>query len=463
MRCIYRLAVCLIALGAPVLESSAGEIAGLRSQLVPTTDPDFSLNFSNDFLGRGGSVDDFRTAQIIVASKLGDNWFALLDHSTLTLEETVLRGRVDQVTGSLGYRFIDRKSSDSVIRVAAGSGFRAAGEFSGESMQNGFHQIIGSEITDLPYVAASSTDLTLWVDADYYRTFHASKGDGFWGGWKNGYWIRASSLATGGGQWDNALGIYAVTSKRTLDIWLGARSDWRSGYDQDFVQSATAAAESDIAFVLGVRWGALVLETVQQLNNEASYGQLKLVSDGREPFPAAGALPRFSIEFGIILPDVQMQLAGKIASHVLTGPDSTWRESLVIDTRFGQPQYEDDPSLFVETRQLSVGMEWERHLSRSLNWISAYGALGLGYRYEKLLGDGALAGESDATGKATATFGTGLRFSAADLGGGWRYRLQLGVTGWLPASTSDVQIAGQTVQLQQAGLGVSLGMTFDFE
>jgi hypothetical protein len=460
----YRRAACVVLFSAVCLNTNAGEIAGLRSQLVPTTDPGFSLNFSNDFLGRGGSVDDFRTAQIIISARFGERWFALLDHSTLTLEESQLNGRIDQLSGSLGYRFVDRETATNVSRVAAGSGFRAAGDYSGEPMQNGFHRIVGSELSSLPYADSNGVDLTIWVDADHYNEFHTSAGEGFFGGWRSGYWIRASSLLTSDMQLDSALGAYLVTSRNSIDLWMGVRRDWRSGYDQDLVQIATAAAEDDIAFVFGLRWGALVLETVQQLNNDASYGQLKLVADGRQPYSALDDVSRVNIEFGFLLPDVQIQLAGKIRSALFTKPESAWRESVVLDTRFGEPQYEDNSSLYVETRQVTIGMEWERPLSGTSNWVSVYGGLGAGWRSEKLLGDGLLVGqESETAGKATATIGTGLRFNAADLGGGWRYRLQLGLSSWIPVSSSDVQFAGETVKIHKTGLGISLGMTFDYE
>ena len=464
MHFLYHRIVCLVVLDIVCLSANAGEIAGMRSQLVPTSNPDFSLNFSNDFLGRGGSVDDFRTAQIVISANIGERWFALLDHSTLTLEETQLNRRVDQLTGSLGYRFIDQQSASSVNRLAAGTGFRSAGDFSGEPMQNGFHRIVGSEISNLPYVETSETDLTLWIDADHYSEFHTSAGNGFFGGWRSGYWIRASSLVTSDRQLDSALGAYAVTSRNSIDIWMGIRRDWRSGYDQDFVQAATAAAEDDIAFVIGLRWGALVLETVQQFNNEASYGQLKLIADAGQAKSAFDAVPRVSIEFGFLLPDVQVQLAGKIRSALFAAPESAWRESIVIDTRFGEPQYEDNAELYVETRQVTIGMEWERPLAGTLNWISAYGAAGVGWRSEKLLGDGSLAGEeSEAIGKATVIIGSGLRFAAANLGRGWRYRLQLGVSGWIPVSTAEVLFAGQATEIHKPGFGISLGMTFDYE
>jgi len=467
MRFLFFRAVCLIGFAGLCLDASGGEIAGLRSQLVPTIDPDVTLNFSNDFLGRGGSLDDFRTAQVIISAKVAEKWFVLFDHSTLTLEESqqyARDARVDQLTGSLGYRFVNRETGNQITRITAGSGFRSAGNFSGEQLQNGFHRIVDSTVKNLPYVSTSTTDLTLWFDADYYNRFHTSGGEGFFSGWESGYWIRASSLVTSDSQWDSALGAYAVTSNGLFDVWLGLRRDWRSGYDQDIVQRATASAEDDIAAVVGLRWGALIIETVQQFNNRASYGQLRVIADGRQPFPGIDSVPRFNVEFGFILPDVQVQLAGKIRSNVLVTARSLWRESIFIETRFGEPQYEDNASLYIRTRQLSVGMEWERSLPDGLNWISAYGALGIGYRYEKLLGDQLLDGEeSDSAGRTTATLNTGLRFAAADLGAGWRYRLQFGVTGWLPSSKSEVLFLDQPFQLHKPGFALILGMTFDYE
>jgi hypothetical protein len=109
-------------------------------------------------------------------------------------------------------------------------------------------------------------------------------------------------------------------------------------------------------------------------------------------------------------------------------------------------------------------MEWERQLAGAYDWVSTYGVVGAGWRSEKLLGDGLLAGEtSETVGKVTVTIGTGLRFAAADLGRGWRYRLQLGVTGWLPAGSAEVQFAGQPVEIHKTGFGINLGMTFDYE
>ena len=444
--------------------ASAGEIAGVQSQLPPSLDPDFSITFSNDFLGRGGSTDDFRTTQIILGAKFADRWLAVLDHSALTLKELPLNGRIDQVSGSLGYRFIDRGDPQQTTRAAAGAGIRSSGNYSGERMQNGFHRIIGSDTQQLAYVDSGNTDATLWIDIDHYSVFHTSGGEGFFGGWLSAYWLRASSLITSDSQWDNAFGAYVITSRNSIDIWLGARRDWRSGYDQDFVQRATASAEDDIALVFGVRMGALVLETVQQINNRASYGQLKLVADGRQSFPPGMAWPRLNIEFGFVVPDVMIQLAAKYKARLLTGAESKWRESLVLNLQFGEPQFGDNPEIYVRSQQLSLGVEWEKSLTGELGWISAYGSAGLGWRRESLVGDGALQGfRSETVGKTTAVAGIGLRFNAASLGENWRYRLQLGLVASLPFGSSNVAFAGESLRLHENRLGVNLGMTFDFK
>lgn len=445
-------------------DARAGEIAGMRSQLPPTSDPDLTINFSNDFFGRGGSVDDFRTTQIILGARIGERWVGVFDHSTLTLESSPETGRLDQITASFGYRFVDRTGPGKITRVAVGSGLRSTGDFNGERMQNGFHRLINSRISELPYLDTSGVDATLWIDADHYSVFHTSQGDGLLGGWRSSYWIRAQSLLTTDTQWDNALGAYLVASRNPFDIWFGARRDWRSGYDQDFLQNATAQAEDDLALVFGIRMGALVLETVQQLNNKASYGQLKLISDGRKQFPAGSAWPRFSVEFGFIVPDVLLQLAGKRRIRLLTESGSTWHESLVVDVRYGEPQFGDDTSRYVRTGQLALGMEWERQLGAPLGWIGAYGGVNVGLRREQLLGDGMLSGQSsESIDRATAAADIGFRFAAAELGGGWRYRLQLGLTGWSSFGDANLMFNGQDVSLHNTGVGVSLGMTFDYE
>jgi len=441
----------------------AGEIPGLPSQVPPFLQRDFEINFSNDFLGRGGSVDDFRTQQISVSSVLGDKWLAVVDHSILTLGAADSPGRLDQLSASLGFEAINRTDTNRVDKLVVGGGLRSVGNFAGARMQNGFHQLVNSDIEYLDYVATDRTDAMLWVDAQRYRVFHESTATGFLSGWRTGYWLRGSSLLTTDGQWDNALGIYAVRSRNAVDAWLGLRRDWRSGYDRDPVQSATARAESELAVVAGIRFGALIIETAQQPDGDASYGQLKFVASSA-PLPVQhSAPPKTGLEFDMFLPDVMIELAARFQRRVFTGVDSAWHESLVIDTGFGTPQYGSNTAIFVESRQVTLGLEWERALPAAKDWISVFARLGGGYRTEKLVGEDGFSGQSSSTvGRAVVKAGMGLRFNAASLSNSWNYRLQLGVGASVPVKDADAQLADEFYRIQKPALGVSLGMTFDY-
>ena len=62
-----------LVLGLVILINSpatAGEIPGMPAALLPLFERDFALTLSNDFLGEGGIVDDFRTQQVIATFKL---------------------------------------------------------------------------------------------------------------------------------------------------------------------------------------------------------------------------------------------------------------------------------------------------------------------------------------------------------------------------------------------------------
>jgi len=435
----------------------AGEISGLPPALLPGIDRDFVLNFSNDFLGRGGSVDDFRTQQLVIAAKLSDNWIAILDHSILTLGSSLTPGRVDQLSASLGYQIINKVNEHSASKVNAGFGVRSAGDFAGERMQNGFHRLIGSDIEVLPYTDTNNTDVTAWFDVDHYRDLHYS------GSWRTGYWVRASSLLTSGGHWDGSAGLFGVASRPSLDIWLGLRRDWREGYDHAVFRE-TAAAESDTSIVLGVRFGALVLETVQQINNDASYGQLRLVSSAARAATPQSGNSRWGLEAGFLMPNIQLRLAARYRTRFLTDAGSRWREALVVAASYGEPQYEDNPDIFVHSRQLDLGLDLERSLSVRNDWLSLYGTAGAGWRNERLIGVNTLQSEaSDSAGRAVLSFGAGLRINTAALGENWNYRIQLGFIGRLPIQDADLQLGTTTLAVQQPALDFLLGMTFDFE
>jgi len=445
----------LVLLYGPAL---AGEIPGLPAGLPPFIERDLELNFSNDFLGRGGSVDDFRTQQITLMARFGERWMALVDHSILTLHDEIAPGRTDQSSVSVGYFLI--KDGDDKLKnsVAIGAGLRATGEFDGEAMQNGFHRLIGSEVENLPYTGTDKTAATVWIDAERYEQFYEPSGNGWFGGWRAGYWLRANSLLTTDGQWDGSAAAFVVASRNAIDVWLGLRRDFRTGYENAVLRE-TAAAEDDLAVVLGARFGALVIETVQQASNGASYGQLRLVSSGyrssRQSIPPA----RYSFGLSFLLPDVHIQLSGRMR----TGWDGPlWPSAIVAELRYGEPQYRNNTAAFVQSEQIGLSLEWSRPLTRTKNWITWYGTLGAAWRNEQVVGDGILAGErSESVSRAVLTLGSGLRFSAAEFGSHWRLRIQTGISAWLPVSDANVSIAGEAFTIQKPTVGVLLGITID--
>ena len=439
----------------------AGEIAGLRPQLPAFVQRDLDVTFVNDFLGRGGSIDDFRTQQSIVSAVLTERWIATLDHSILTVTDESSSGRIDQLSISLGYELSSTQSDTQTDRLLVGTGLRNVGNFSGERIQNGFHKLVGSSIEELDYTDASANDLTAWFDTERYRSVRGPSNSGPFKTWRVGYQLRAASLITTSGEWDSTVSLQAVISKPTADIWLGVRSDWRSGYD-DAVLRETANAEEDVSIVLGVRFGPLIIETVQQLSNDASYGQIRLVSS------ASNAKrydhPDFGLDFSIVQPDVQLRLAARLPSGLLTSGTSRWNESIVIGLQYGEPQYKNDTSLFTRSHQIDAGIEVERPLIGDSGWLTAYGAAGAGWREEELSGAGDLEGESSASvGRLVLTASAGLRFEVLDYPDRWRLRVQFGLLGRLPIEDAVVEMAGDSYQIQRSALDLMVGVTLDFE
>jgi hypothetical protein len=396
----------------PALPAHGGEIAGLPPPLPPTVRPAAYLDLSNDFLGRGGSTDDYRTQQIKLLFAFANRWQVLIDHSILTLS-TQSPGRVDELALSLGYALFNQATPEQRNVLVIGSSVRAASEFHGEQIQNGFHQLIGSDIEVLPYTATDEVAVTGWVVAESERRCCRN-----WpGGLDYGYWLRGATYLTTRGQWDSSLGVYLTARNRWFDGWLGLRSEWREGYDDDRVRSATADAESRPGLVIGLRVGPLVLETHQQFDGESSFGHLGFVvptGDASSPtIEASGVV----FGFGVRLPDVLMQLESRLPVPFLRG-SSSWPATGFADVRYGKPQYGDRPDLFVDTWQVTVGLDGERELPPS--WAPAlFGRAGIGVRGERLTNIETL-GETDSVTRAIAVVAAGLRWHSPCNRSTWR-------------------------------------------
>ena len=454
---IYR--VCAASLSIALLFSAyagAGEIAGLQSNIPPSIDRPIEFSFSNDFLGRGGSVDDFRTQQFIIGGTIDDRWDVTLDYSILTLVDADEPGRTDQLSATFGFRLFDEANRKTVNRLTAGLGIRSYGDFSGERIQNGSHQLVRSSVEVVPYTDLNRTDPTVWLDAQRYSLFKGSIDSQ---DWRYGYWLRGSALWASDGQLDAAAGIYGIAGKGSVEFWFGLRRDWRSGYETP-VLIETAMAEDDLAAVFGLRWGSIVFETVQQVDNKASYGQIQLIAAGFGDERQGTPQSQFALDAGITVPDVLFNITGRWRSDWLNRDAATWQRSFFVQIAYGEPQNDDDPMIYLRSIQAGAGIEWEKRLTYRDGWASVYGSVGAGWRQERIFGDNDRAGEqSDTVSRGVALLGLGMRFDSGELFSGLNYRIQLGLAGWVPFSDARLQMSGEEFRVQQPTLAISLGLT----
>lgn len=434
----------------------AGEIAGLPANTPPSIDRPLEFAFSNDLLGRGGSVDDLRTQQFIISTEIGERWGLTVDHSILTLIDADEPARTDQLSVSLGYRLFGDSSESTITQLTAGFGIRSYGELGGERIQNGSHQLVRSSVEVVPYTGLSRTDATVWFDAQRYSLF---KGGIDSEDWRYGYWLRGSALWASDGQLDAAAGLYGIAGKGSVDFWLGLRHDWRSGYEEP-VLVETAFAEEDLAAVFGFRWGPIVFETVQQFDNKASYGQIRLVAAEFGAERSASPRSQFALDAGITVPDVLLNITGRWRADWLNRDAPTWQRSLFVTSGYGEPQHDDDPMIYRRTTQVGAGVEWERQLGGHDGWAGIYASAGIGWRQERISGDDDRAGEqSDTVSRGAVLGGLGMRFDSGELFHGLHYRIQLGLSGWFPFDDARVGMEGEEFQVQQPSVVISLGLT----
>jgi len=457
IRAILALAALMLATLVPFAHANAGEIAGLPANTPPSIDRPLEFAFSNDLLGHGGTVDDFRTQQFIISADVGENWALTVDHSILTLVEADEPGRTDQLSASMGYRLFDTRSDRAINRLTTGFGLRGYGDYGGEKIQNGSHQLVRSSPEIVPYTDLDRTDVTAWADVQRYALFNENFDSD---DWRFGYWLRGSALWTSDGQLDSALGAYVTAGRRSLELWFGLRHDWRSGYEEP-VLVESALAEEDLAAVFGLRWGPIIFETVQQFDNTASYGQIRLIAAGFAEERQPAEETSFSLDAGMTVPDVLLNISGRWRSEWLNRGDAAWQRALFVTAGYGEPQHDDDPEIYRRTQQVGVGIEWERPLGERNSWASVYGALGAGWRQERIFGyeNKRISAESETVSRGALLTGLGLRFNAGELVSRFNFRIHFGLSAWVPFSDARVDMEGESYRVQRPSLAITLGLT----
>jgi len=427
--------ILVVALVLGASNAGAAQIPGVPPAVPPGMQRQVEIFFGNDFFGDGGDTDDFRTQQLGLTAALGEHWMFVIDHSILTLEEPQQGppGRLDQLSGSIGYRFYSSQSSRVRQAFDAGIGFRHSGETAGARIQNGFHQIIGNQIKTMPYVDTERVDGTAWASFD-----------------RDGVLYSDASFPLLGDGWQ-------------YGGWFGLLGSWREGYDRDNVQRETARNEAGTGVVIGLRFGTLIIETEQQFNGDSSYGHLSFVSTGQAMSQLAYGTNKFSMQAGLTMPDMYVSLQGRWTNCNLLRCGEPWQRALVLDTRYGKPQFGSAVDRFVETIQIVGAIEFERPLFDEYDWMTTYASAGVGWRSERLEGEGMLSGQqSAAVERPGLAADAGVRLSTSARGDSWSFLIQLGLSGWLPSSDGTVQFAGETEQLQRPEIVVLAGVLVEF-
>jgi hypothetical protein len=449
----------------------AGEIPGTPSRLPPMMMNTLHLDWGNDFFGKLGTSDDFRTQQVSFFVRLSDRWLLSADHSTLTFrgptrhdpDPAGTEGRLDQISSSLGYLLHSSKDLSSQLDISSGLGFRASGNFAGARIQNGFHRLIDSGIINLPYVDTERTDGLIWLQGNFQ--YLKPRVMPIWlqwlgTGWQGGFWLFATTLVTTDAQWDGIVNASGLAAKGPWKMWLGLRADWREGYDRDVVQAATAASEDGTSLSLGVAFGPLVLETTQDLRGKHGSGRIAFNAGPAAGFSLSDNNRGVGVQLGILVPEVYFDIQGRwLAKSLNSSPILGGQLYSIINIRYGEPPVGDSATVFVSATQLTLGAEWQTQIKDGGSpWIKPYLSFGLGWRREQVIGDEELRGlESDAVDRAVIVADTGLRFDFAGNRRSWLLQLQLGLTGWLPLADAHVDFNDRSLRIQQPDFAAVVG------
>jgi hypothetical protein len=161
------------------------------------------------------------------------------------------------------------------------------------------------------------------------------------------------------------------------------------------------------------------------------------------------------------VPDVLAQVRARFASAILVRESSRWRQSVVVDLRIGEPQYRDNPLLYVDTWQLGIGLDWERAGSQENDWLRFYAGVGVGWRNEFLREPDALGGDtSNNAGSAVLTSSAGLRVIAAEFADHWSLRLDAGMSITAAVDRARLDIEGDSYSVQDTTVSLFLGASF---
>lgn len=253
----------LFALVSPACAS----VAGVPEAPAPGALPMGWLEIGNDDLGRwrGRSIDDHRTNQITLATRVVEDWVVLFDHSILT--DRRARTRSDEITATVGWLPFGGGENDAP-HLAVGGGVRANGPYGGEDLQNRCHQAQDFRCYQLAY---DDGGVTAVVYADGVYPWYPLS----WAGVE----AHGALLITTHVQIQADVGARAVLrySRDQARLWCGVRQRANDGDAQSGTARTVADFERGTWVDYGASWRMFALSGGLNTNDGNCYGSLAVM------------------------------------------------------------------------------------------------------------------------------------------------------------------------------------------
>ncbi len=448
--------------------SHAGEIPGLPTIQPPSLQGSIQLQVGNDFFSVFKNRDDFRTQQMSLSGFITDNWLVIVDQSMLTnrgpqhdeADPPGTEGRLDQFSMSVAYRSWFHQIDSDIDQVLLGVGFRSVGNFNVVRIQNGAHRLLKESLINLPYVSTDRTDAVIWLRASRQDYFSKSATDS---NLKLGYWLDGSILQSSDGQSDGTIGTFGLLNYKDWNFWAGLRGDWRSGYDRDIVQQATADHESGLSMAVGIAIGPIRLETIEGVgDNDNSFGRMVLTASKDSAINSDTTGSQFSYQFSMLTPSIALQTQFRWSASSWRFKDNV-RYSAVVDYRNATPAINNVATQFNISKQTILGAEATLIKTTIKDWMQPYIMFGIGNRSEYIEGQGNLAGKlSEEVSSNVIAGDIGVRFFMAGKKNSWFLQLQLGFTAWYPFEEKSVTFDGQSISVLEADTSGMIGVNLTY-
>lgn len=378
-----RAVTCLLLIAAAT--PAAAAVAGVPEAPRPGPRPALWFAWGNDAFGgeTGDNHDDYRTNAFTLDVQ-HDGWVLGLDHAMLTDHSDSGGRRCDQATLALGRELAGSATAYDRWWIAGGLGARSTADWGGQWIQDRWHEANGFKRYSLPQDGRRQEGLA-WAHGEWLLTGEPA---GFpdlpyLRAGQLGLDLRASALATSGGERAGSFGASLALIGMDAHAMLGVSQELRSGERPNATAERTAQHERGTWLTYGAGAGGWFVTGGWALDGAATWGSIGW-QWGREPARADGEVATleglFALYQGYAL-GVQYRWQPRWLAGLADG-----RLSCIADYRFGRyPGPVLDGSNQVVMRQGIAGLDWEPLRSEGSHvTLAAFTQAGAGLRDERV-------------------------------------------------------------------------------